>query len=371
MEFSVLIIILSLYVNGDCSDFYGFNLGHTDRLINDLDRDCLYYNAHDKEDPVFQIIEYCIRFELNESVVDNEIHPRFSFEDLQQANITSDQLYTWSAPVDLIEHYQSYLENKNSSSSKFWFYNCTYPWFGTRCEYSFDKSESSFFQQVETSFLTKRAVFAPEYQKISCYIHLQCDRAGGRGLIPDACLDWREICDGKVDCIDGGHDEEHCWLLEFNECDNETEYRCHIGLCIPLAFLNDHDDNDEIRITDCLDQSDADSAIISQMSVTALAKNKDIVKPVFQYEEHMCHSTERDELSLECGYLICGNYNGAGCPNLKSIALRKAFYIGANISNECYEPLSCLLEMIYLNTDNITWCDNSLVSTYPERVKKH
>ena len=26
-----------------------------------------------------------------------------------------------------------------------------------------------------------------------------------------SCLDWSEICDGKVDCLDGGRDEEECW----------------------------------------------------------------------------------------------------------------------------------------------------------------
>ena len=33
----------------------------------------------------------------------------------------------------------------------------------------------------------------------TCYIHLECNR----GPSP-SCLDWTEICDGKVDCIDGG-----------------------------------------------------------------------------------------------------------------------------------------------------------------------
>ena len=48
-----------------------------------------------------------------------------------------------------------------------------------------------------------------------------------------------------------GHDEEQCWPLEINECDNKTEFRCHIGLCIPEDFLNDDAEN-----ADCLDQSD-------------------------------------------------------------------------------------------------------------------
>jgi hypothetical protein len=85
----------------------------------------------------------------------------------------------------------------------------------------------------------------------SCYRNLQCDRTGNLGQTPNACLDWREICDGKVDCVNDGYDEEHCWQLEINECDNQTEFRCHIRLCIPPIFLNDDRNN-----PDCLDQSD-------------------------------------------------------------------------------------------------------------------
>ncbi|CAF2911760.1 unnamed protein product, partial [Rotaria sp. Silwood2] len=37
-----------------------------------------------------------------------------------------------------------------------------------------------------------------------------------------ACLDWCEICDGKVDCIEEDIDEKDCDQLEINECkDNE------------------------------------------------------------------------------------------------------------------------------------------------------
>ncbi|CAF4157154.1 unnamed protein product, partial [Adineta steineri] len=39
------------------------------------------------------------------------------------------------------------------------------------------------------------------------------------------CLDWREICDGKVNCLDGGDDEKYCVELEMNKCE-ENEYQC-------------------------------------------------------------------------------------------------------------------------------------------------
>ncbi len=66
------------------------------------------------------------------------------------------------------------------------------------------------------------------------YTHLKCNR----GPFP-SCLDWSEICDGKVDCLDGNFDEEHCWQLEINQC-KENEYRCLNGQCIPQSFFRDN-----------------------------------------------------------------------------------------------------------------------------------
>jgi hypothetical protein len=64
------------------------------------------------------------------------------------------------------------------------------------------------------------------------------------------CLDWRQICDGFDDCING-EDEQWCDQLEMSECE-ENEYRCHYGgQCIPLTF-----DRDDGSHTDCLDSSD-------------------------------------------------------------------------------------------------------------------
>ncbi|CAF4461015.1 unnamed protein product, partial [Adineta steineri] len=79
----------------------------------------------------------------------------------------------------------------------------------------------------------------------TCYILLECDRGGS-----SMCLDWREICDGRIDCLNGGVDEIQCFNLEINEC-NENEYRCHNGLCIPKKFLEM-----DFEEAQCLDRSD-------------------------------------------------------------------------------------------------------------------
>ena len=66
-----------------------------------------------------------------------------------------------------------------------------------------------------------------------CYEHLTCNR----GPAP-SCLDWTEICDGKIDCLDSEADEEHCWKWDVNQCDEE-EFRCDNGQCIPKALFRD------------------------------------------------------------------------------------------------------------------------------------
>lgn len=66
------------------------------------------------------------------------------------------------------------------------------------------------------------------------------------------CLDWREVCDGKADCWPNPVDEQHCQILERNECAS-NEYRCFNGQCIPEIFLLD-----KSFISDCIDDSDED-----------------------------------------------------------------------------------------------------------------
>jgi hypothetical protein len=262
MQFFLFIILYGLSIIY-CSNLSGFNLYHTDYPLNGHDHDCLYYFVS-KIGFASQFIQYCVRFQLDEEVLeDMDYNNSFTFEDLGKQNVSIDQLYEWSAPIDLIENYQNYLEN-NGSISKFVFYNCTYPSFGSHCEYRFDVPLPDFGKQVEMIFDNKKDYRLMNLNNLPCYKHLQCDRVGDHDQTPGACLDWREVCDGKVDCLDSGHDEELCWQMEINECDDKTEFRCHNGLCIPLTFLHDDRDN-----ADCLDRTDEFSStgrIMSQMS---------------------------------------------------------------------------------------------------------
>ncbi len=78
-----------------------------------------------------------------------------------------------------------------------------------------------------------------------CYVHLNCTHNNYLW-----CLDWREICDGKVDCWPEPVDEQQCYELERNECD-EDQYRCRNGQCIPQEYIMDNP-----YAPDCIDTTD-------------------------------------------------------------------------------------------------------------------
>ncbi|CAF4668217.1 unnamed protein product, partial [Rotaria sp. Silwood2] len=134
--------------------------------------------------------------------------------------------------------------SNDTSLGKQSFFNCTLPSFGPMCQYSFafyQSDYSSLNEMIYNFYLNNKY----EPITLTCYTHLQCNR----GPAP-SCLDWSEICDGKVDCLNGGHDEEHCWQLEINDC-AENEYRCINGQYIPDEFFRDNP-----VAFDCLDGAD-------------------------------------------------------------------------------------------------------------------
>ena len=174
-----------------------------------------------------EIISLCLTESLSKwNIQPNPFDQKLTFDDLRKENITSEQLYTWSASIDLIEQYEEYLMSNQLllSMSNHVFYNCTSPRFGELCQYEFIylSSPNSTLNEIIFEFYELKF----EITSLTCYEHLKCDR-GSKSL----CLDWTEICDGIADCIGNYIDEDFCWKIQINECEAD-EYRCPDGQCI-------------------------------------------------------------------------------------------------------------------------------------------
>jgi hypothetical protein len=76
------------------------------------------------------------------NIQNSQFNQMFTFAELYKQQITSQQLYLWSTPIDIIERYQLFLNefpiSINTSMARELFYNCTLPRFGPICQYEFD-----------------------------------------------------------------------------------------------------------------------------------------------------------------------------------------------------------------------------------------
>ena len=211
---------------------------------NPLQFDCLYVYkqrnatvASNLDFLVTEINQYCLRPSgtIERSVDKNISHHRedFTFIELRRLNITTEQLLLWSASIDLAEQYQHYLNHPITSPLlNQTFFNCTQSRFGSHCQYSFVVGEVTTLSEILEAVRYAQWNFTDPHKvtNLTCYVHLKCDRGG-----PPMCLDWREVCDGRIDCLDGGLDEAHCFELEINECD-EKQFRCANGLCVAEEY---------------------------------------------------------------------------------------------------------------------------------------
>jgi hypothetical protein len=122
----------------------------------EYDYDCLDFYAntriwHPNYDhsyrPNHQIIPFCRLDNIDDGLIipGNNI-PIFTFKELDERNVSSLDLYGWSAPIDLIEHYQAYRELQiNNTANVFLlkFYNCSSVHrFGSFCQYYFNSTVS-------------------------------------------------------------------------------------------------------------------------------------------------------------------------------------------------------------------------------------
>jgi hypothetical protein len=144
------------------------------------------------------------------------------------------------------------------------------------------------------------------------------------------CLDWRDICNSKVDCWPDPIDEQYCNKLEQNEC-SLNEYRCRNGQCIPKNFLLDNSLD-----PDCLDRSDEDLVQIS-----SYPENCDQGDPAFRCADVTCvHWTDRSCRVTTCrdaGYCRNNRINELN----RALLLRNSNY---HLTDECWATMICLLQ---------------------------
>ena len=314
------------------------NLYNTDPVVNGdwLQFDCLHYYVTSEElvyqdlsNLIVNTIPYCIRpinpiVALVEDFIDKRSQ-NMSFEELRLMNITSEDLLLWSGTIDVAEQYQLYLNEPISSLNQV-FYNCTPPWFGSRCQYLLEVTGSmSVNQAIQATFQRRRPYNESSDLMIPlpCYVGIQCNRGGSL-----LCLDWREVCNGLIECLDGGLDEEFCFEMELNKC-AEHEYRCHNGLCIPEELWNDGLGN-----ADCLDRSDGPDDVTYRTSCFR--------DPTFQCEEHMCRATNID---FPCADGECAQ-KASQCHNGRHALLLHSFTVPGDLSDKCWIAMSCLTKLL-------------------------
>ncbi|UJR34631.1 hypothetical protein I4U23_027408 [Adineta vaga] len=175
------------------------------------DKHCLYSFTIDNTLREWQLIPYCIRNNLFNSDDRDDLcygDAYLAFDELKLKGVNSHNLYNWNAPIDIINNYQKYLSNTDSSVG----IHC-------RCKYSFDQfSGSTTFDEILLFQFEEKQPIGDNYDSINdvslltCYEGIQCHST--------ICLDWREICNGIFNCENGEDEPEECPLLELNECQN-------------------------------------------------------------------------------------------------------------------------------------------------------
>ena len=292
-----------------------------------LQHDCLNVAAYQtKESDPRQIVSYCMsELPFKWKIVENSFDQKLTFMELAERSVTSLQLYRWSAPMDVVERYQFYLNQpehlKAISTGMEVFYNCTLSYFGSQCQYTLKDYKSPYKSLDE---FIHHYYFFNQYQPtlFTCYNQLECNR----GPAP-SCLDWSEICDGKIDCLDGGQDELHCWELEVVQC-GENEYHCGAGQCIPLAFLGD-----DPNIPDCLDVIDENHRLYRSTLRNRLVP----IEPTFCYEDVSC---------VKVNYFSRNPLTSA-CVQQRQKLLEQAMFSikDASVHEACWTALKCIVHM--------------------------
>ncbi|CAF0832608.1 unnamed protein product [Adineta ricciae] len=333
--------------------------------------DCFHVDTiddfHRQEKPLLRtnyLVPYCRRLLPTDAVNEAEgyIENNHTFKSLRLQEIASEDLLKWSITIDVIEQYAVYLDTNDTEFDEFIFNNCSSFWFGSRCQYTFALNTSiESFNDLVSASLQNREKYKENLTIHACYSYMYgCYRG------PDPmCLDWREICDGKIDCI-GDHfgiDEEYCYELEINEC-HDDEYRCHNGAqCIPLEFFRDGHTS-----TDCLDGTDESRKPRRLNNFDNTDHSVCINSMRFACEERTCRSPRY----FSCGDGICKDwypnhnlvtYTLDSCKNTGRFASysRAIHQYRQEYTPDCYKLLFCKLRFYSILT-NDTYTEEDCLS---------
>ena len=109
------------------------------------------------------------------NIINSDSFSKFTFNDLSKLNITSEELYLWSIPIDTIGRYQDYLEKLSISSGDTIVYNCSWPRFGSQCQYDLPYY---YYSNLSLSEMISRFTKVYRYTPLTytCYNHIKCDR---------------------------------------------------------------------------------------------------------------------------------------------------------------------------------------------------
>ncbi|CAF1935185.1 unnamed protein product [Rotaria magnacalcarata] len=222
------------------------------------------------------------------------------FPTLQEHNITTDSLLDWFIPFEDIERYARYLDSLDTfDDKKNLICNCSLNRIGFGCKY--ELFSDLFTIEAVVEFQLSRP--AERLNEIpACIVDgIECN-AGA------LCLEWRQVCDGIVNC-DNGADETNCHFLEFHQCSLD-EFQCRNRMCIPLEFLFD-------GLIDCMDASDE-----QEIFTTLIHLYKCPSKSAWECDEHFCDKNE-----FSCGDGQCIHWSNLlnhqeSCKNYRDIAYR-------------------------------------------------
>ncbi len=78
---------------------------------------CEFLSPSNEEVNSYDGISYCMsELPSKFNITNIDFISNFTFAELSEQNITSEQLYLWSVPIDIIENYQFYLNQLSTKN---------------------------------------------------------------------------------------------------------------------------------------------------------------------------------------------------------------------------------------------------------------